>query len=251
LTNDRGCPRFSFRYNNKAKGVFALLPSKIEKLQNLLSNMDSYFKSLLDISPGTTAETIFDTVAENSVPFIGEFIQNVKINNLQKGLEDLNSVVSEMQVTLNKHEENFVKEKALPLILRKISQEEQEEKIRIIVNGFESIIYDSMYHNDSLYEFFDVLENLRVKEIARLLQLYNREFEGAESYHINNLTFDGTSAEYIDNKLIQLGLRSLFVIDGGTFIIDANPRKDTSFTKFGIEFIKFFRSRKIENQSIQ
>lgn len=69
-----------------------------------------------------------------------------------------------MKVILNEHEEKFIQDLIISNII-------QEEKIKILANGFQSIIYDSMYEEDQLYEYYDVLKGLRKKDIARMLQL--------------------------------------------------------------------------------
>ncbi|MDV2683976.1 hypothetical protein RYX56_06260 [Alkalihalophilus lindianensis] len=93
------------------------------------------------------------------------------------------------------------------------------------------------------------LTNCSVEEFGficiSLTQIYNQEFNEKNSYKINNLQFDGTSQEYIDNKLEQLGLRRTFIIDGGSWSDDLDSQENTSLTKFGKGFIEFFRSRKI------
>lgn len=226
------------------------MPDKIESLLDIGGDLDSYFKKLLRVEEGTLASVIFDfgyDVTEGVAPVISNVLQSLRIRNLKKGLKQINDVVQNMSIALNEQEEKFVQEKALPLIIKNIIQEEQEEKIKILVNGFESIVYDSMYEEDYLYEYYDVLKSLRKKDIARMLQLYNDEVHNQETYNIGNFEFDGTSVEYIDNKLLKLGLREVAIIDGGTW--GALPEEDTTineiFTEFGERFMKFFRNRKI------
>ncbi|WP_144549678.1 hypothetical protein [Bacillus sp. X1(2014)] len=224
------------------------MPDKIESLLDVLGNLDGYLKKLIGIKEGTLGSEAFDWgygVLEGVAPIISNVMQSLQIRKLKKGLNAINDVIQNMNVVLTEHEEKFIQEKALPLILKNILQEEQEEKIKIFVNGFESIINDSMYEEDHLYEYYDVLRSLRKKEIARMLQLYNNEVNNQETYNIENFEFDGTSIEYIDNKLVQLGLRRVFIIDAGTFDAIQSPKEDTAFTDFGLRFIKFFRNRKI------
>lgn len=221
------------------------MPDKLETILDVVGDLDSYLKKLLCIEENTPESAIFNIgydFLEGAAPVIGNGIQNVKIRNLKKGLKELNYVVADIGVTLNELQEKFIQEKALPLILKNMMQEEQEEKIKILVNGLESIINDSMYEEDSLFEFYDVVNSLRKKEIARLLELYSKEIQNQETYNIGNFQFDGTSLEYIDNKLVQLGLRKVYVINAGTLGAESQV---TAFTDFGKGFIKFFRNRKI------
>ncbi|CAH0149418.1 hypothetical protein SRABI134_00726 [Peribacillus sp. Bi134] len=224
------------------------MPDKLESI--LDGDLDGYLKKLLCIEENTSVSAIFNLgydFLESAAPIIGNGIQNMKIRNLKKGLKELNFVVANIGVTLNELQEKFIQEKALPLILKNMMQEEQEEKIKILVNGLESIINDSMYEEDSLFEFYDVLNSLRKKEIARLLEMYNKEIQNQDTYNIGNFEFDGTSLEYIDNKLVQLGLRKVYVINAGTWGALESPEEDTAFTDFGKDFIKFFRNRKIND----
>ncbi|KXH83728.1 hypothetical protein [Sporosarcina sp. HYO08] len=219
----------------------------VDSLAQIVGNLDEYSKKLLGIKEDTVGSAIFDFVYEagaGAAPVVSNIIQSIQIRNLKNGLKEVNNIVQDMSVTLKEHEEKFIQEKALPLIFKNVVQEEQEEKIKIMINGFESIVYDSMYDEDNLYEYYDVLKSLRKKELARMLQLYNKEIRNQETYNIGNFKFDGTSIEYIDNKLVQLGLRRTFIIDEGTWGALASPEEDTAFTEFGKRFIKFFRNRK-------
>lgn len=217
------------------------MPEKIELLlDKMLGDFkpDSYLKELLKIEEGTSVSTAFDStydVVEGAVPYISNILQGLRIRNLERGLKQLNEVFQNLNVVLKEHEEKFIQEKAFPLIFKNILQEEHEEKIRIMVNGFESIIYDSMYEENDLYEYYDVLKELRYKEITRMLQLYNRGVQDQETYNTGNFEFSGTSREYIDNKLVRLGLGTL------------GPFEDTRPTQFGERFIHFFRNRKIDD----
>lgn len=219
-----------------------MLPDKLNKvadsLAEVIGNLDGYSKELLGIQENTLGSTAFDLIFDVGVaatPVVSNFVQGLQIRNLKNVLKEIDKVIQTMNVTFKEHEEKFIQEKTLPLILKNAIQEEQEEKIRIMVNGFESIIYDSMYEEDDLYEYYDVLKSLRYKEIARMLQLYDRGFQDQETYNTGNFEFVGTSREYIDNKLVRLGL--------GTF----GPHEDTRPTQFGERFIHFFRNRKIDD----
>ncbi|MFY0800937.1 hypothetical protein [Peribacillus frigoritolerans] len=66
-----------------------------------------------------------------------------------------------------------------------------------------------------------------------MLQLYDRGFQDQETYNTGNFEFVGTSREYIDNKIVRLGLGTL------------GPHEDTRPTQFGERFIHFFGNRKI------
>ncbi|WP_338447752.1 hypothetical protein R4Z09_16010 [Niallia oryzisoli] len=154
------------------------------------------------------------------------------------------------EIILREHEEIFIQEKALPLIFNNIIEEDQEEKVRILTNGFESIIHDSMYEEDRLYQYYDVFKNLRKTEIARLQQIYNEENQDQVTFTMGNFSFDGISIDYIDNKLERQGLiRSQLIIDGGDFSdLNYEPeRPKKHITQFGKDFIKFFRKRNLSD----
>ncbi|MFY0800936.1 hypothetical protein [Peribacillus frigoritolerans] len=140
-----------------------MLPDKLNKvadsLAEVIGNLDGYSKELLGIQENTLGSTAFDLIFDVGVaatPVVSNFVQGLQIRNLKNVLKEIDKVIQTMNVTFKEHEEKFIQEKTLPLILKNAIQEEQEEKISIMVNGFESIIYDSMYEEDDLYEYYDV-----------------------------------------------------------------------------------------------
>lgn len=235
-----------------------MLPSKITDhsalINNIIDNLDKRLKGWLGIKEDTFGSAVFDHVydfglgaAPTLIPIIGGYINHRRIRKVEKGLEQLNEIAKQSKdIPFKETEIEFIQDKALPFILKNIAEEEQDEKIKILTNGFESVIYDSMYNEDSLYEYYDVLKSLRIKDIARMIQLYNAEFKDQETYNIGNFEFDGTSLEYIDNKLEQLGIRRTVIFDDGTWESEIKKEEISSFTDFGQRFIKFFRNRRIE-----
>jgi hypothetical protein len=235
---------------------FRLLPDKwVNAVAPIIENLSGYAKKLLGIAENTPASDIFDLIyglGEEAIPVITNLRQDAKIRKLTVGLTGVNDAIQNMGVTLREHEEIFIKEKALPLIFKNIVEEDQEEKVRILTNGFESIIYDSMYEEDLLYQYYDVFKNLRKTEIARLQQIYNDEHQDQVTFNLGTFNFERTNIDYIDNKLEQQGLiRSQLIIDGGDFS-DPNyepERPKKHITLFGKEFIKFFRNRKLSDNN--
>lgn len=142
---------------------------------------------------------------------------------------------------LNEEEYRFVEESVFPLVLENIIEESEEEKIKYILNGFESVIQDKITDEEIVLSYLDVLKDLRIIDIKHLLK-QTTEYRDQLSKETLKLEIDlsekgqrrSALTNYIHNKLEQLGLISTVSFD------EVSPQKGT-VTKFGYNFIHFIK----------
>ncbi|WP_257205909.1 hypothetical protein [Bacillus cereus] len=183
-------------------------------------------KNLLGVEEGSNVELVFDNIG-SVAPYISGAITSHRINRLKKRLEEhqerLMAIESKIQGKDAGFNE-FLKQKAFPIILEDIMNDAQDEKIEFLFNGFENIIDREFRDEDRLIAYHDVLRELRLDEIKRLVELtpeYRRylgklRMEGkrpSTSYKVpdteeEEIKFYEQKAynTYIENRLEKFGL---------------------------------------------
>jgi len=154
--------------------------------------------------------------------------------------------------------ENFIRDKALPITFDFSIDETESQKIELIVNGLESVIEKEISDEGIILTYNDVLSELRLNEVARLLFFDKRSMPERLELDLSRLslamdeTKDGRRQyqqlqghdSYIDSKLQRLHLIET-VVDAGSFNDEApEPSGERKLTTFGLNFIDFFKINK-------
>jgi hypothetical protein len=91
-----------------------------------------------------------------------------KFNKINKELTHLsrqiNTITDKLILSEN---EVFIKQEVFPIILNKILNHEQTEKISVMLNGFEHIIDEDILDTDKIFHYYDVLSEMRLSEIVQ------------------------------------------------------------------------------------
>lgn len=141
----------------------------------------------------------------------------------------------------------IVEEEVFPLIFEYAIEEPEKEKIKYIVNGFETIIENKITDQELILSYYDVLKSLRLNEIRRLIEQtpeYRQRIFTRENELKLNIDLRGNGENkrafirYIDNKLEQLGLIQTVVFGDEEFNPESGP-----ITPFGINFMNFIREQ--------
>jgi hypothetical protein len=194
-----------------------------------------------------TASTILD-IGGTFASGIGSIWTSFKINRLKKRLDTVEPELRDIKKKIDKKENDiFYKQELFPLILKHLYEEDEDSKINIYINGFEYTIDEGIEEMEKLYHFYDVLAELRISDIMRLIEYcrpvyygdkIDEEYEVDEEYEISpkdDISERLTLESYIDNKLLKLGLISLHE--------DENLelwQKIYYPTEFGKKFVEFF-----------
>lgn len=117
-----------------------------------------------------------------------------------------------------------IKEYYVPELFEYSSVDKEEEKIELLVNGFESILKNNTQYSEYI-DYMDVMNQLRISDIPILLQLEEEEMDS------DGKDLDSVGA-YKLNKLNQLGLAGYHLRFDG--------HKSYYITEFGKNFIRYF-----------
>ncbi|QHE62222.1 hypothetical protein FHE72_15260 [Rossellomorea vietnamensis] len=179
-------------------------------------------KKLYGVLPEAAVEPV-EAIVEiggQSIPFLSGAVNWYKFNNINKELTHLsrqiNTITDKLILSDN---EVFIKQEVFPIILNKILNDEQSEKISVMLNGFEHIIDENILDTDKIFHYYDVLSEMRLSEIVHLTEGYVKPMENARNPYkikLNPLRINIQKTEeekeradlerYMDNKLHRLGI---------------------------------------------
>lgn len=237
-------------------------------------NIVSYLKDIIGIVPGSQLDQIVDGIIDK-VPYALKIRSAVIMNRLQTRLKNCENQLRTIQQLVNQIDDgdynNFIQNLVFPLVFEDLLNELQDEKVELLLNGFEVTLRNRIRDEDKIVSYYDVLRELRVEDIKELLTYTSeyKKFRG-ELLAQNDMLFrpniPKTQEEliewnqnkghksYITNKLEKLGLLDLHKVNDieevfkelnnalkrgnvlGTWIHKKNP----SITVFGKSFISFY-----------
>ncbi|GEC93307.1 hypothetical protein [Brevibacillus brevis] len=219
---------------------------------------------LLDIEEGSAGELLFDQVTSigaSAIPFGSAALNAYKFYRLNKRLNDHLAELRQINAKVQKLEEShkeLVTQKAFPLIMESLNNEQEEEKIKIILNGLENTVNRSDVEESMIRAYYDVLNTLRINEILHLMKFDKRAANESNKDFVEymELLLDRTSEgrnrldevegykTYVEQKLEQQGLiikpRTWGALSGERVPYDDSK---ISLSKFGENFIDFFKSK--------
>jgi len=159
-------------------------------------------------------------VGGGAMPFVSSALNYLKFRKINKELSSLKEQLTTITEKANASQnELFIKQEVFPIILNRIVNDEQSEKIKIILNGFEYIIDNEILNLDKIFHFYDVLAEMRLNEIVHFTEKYVEpmmKFEQDPNNLRLNLSlkleyseedFENEDLErYMNNKLFRLGI---------------------------------------------
>ncbi|KKB35220.1 hypothetical protein [Bacillus thermotolerans] len=215
----------------------------------------AYLKDMLGIEEGTMADTAID-IGLGAAPAIGKVYQSYQMMKLQKRM---NENEQQLQVLKRKIElsenEIFYKQEVFPLIVKKLMEDDEDLKAKVIFNGLEHIIDNHLKEIERIYHYYDVLSELRYSDIMIFVEKY-MPYEMRRSLELNiklpsekemrseRYREQQAIEKYQITKLIRLGLleEAIVEIDGGRFTDDdkGGVKYKTKISSFGRRFLEFF-----------
>jgi hypothetical protein len=169
----------------------------------------------------------------------------IAFRELQRTKEELNAKIAQLSDEVY----SFINDRVFPLIFDYVIDEQQEEKISLIINGFHSVIEDQITDEEIILTYFDVLKNLRAAEISFFMKTYFPDYSQLDMDRLR-LAMDTSPSgrkryqtiesykAYVNNKLEQLGLiQTMYVVES-----ESATDRDV-VTDFGKGFVAFFKTR--------
>ena len=176
-----------------------------------------YIKDMLKIHEGTIIDGAVD-MGLSAIPLLGEAFQSYRIGKLEKRMK---KNIKQLEIIKDKVEssknEVFYKFEVFPLIVKQIMNEDQEEKIKVIIDGFEHIVDNDLHEIEKIYHYYDVLEELRYSDILLFIEKsmqhewfndYGSAINAPTQEELASIKMPESEAImiYQVNKLLKLGL---------------------------------------------
>jgi hypothetical protein len=199
-------------------------------------------------------------------PYISGVMNHFRFTKIEKRLEQNEEKINKLIDKIYLKDSVFYKQEVFPIIFNKLVNEEQDEKVPILLQGFEHILDENIRDLEEIFHFYDVLEEMRISDILHLFELYNPhtnwelKVEELKSALENNDAYQKQKdiERYIKNKLVRLGLldykkeieRDLGHFDyNKPFEYSRSSMEDKEVWKldefelsnFGVRFINFFK----------
>lgn len=158
---------------------------------------------ICDLTPDTIQESLQMTmdIGMDFIPIFKEVYHANQHRKINRALKELDSQIHSIKIKLEANDDSTIfKEEIFPIIIKKIMDEPQEDKIKIIIDGFEQTIDKNISKEDVVFHFYDVLEELRIADIVFLCDNYLEKKEGS----FNGKPFDDsftTEEEHVDKSV--------------------------------------------------
>ena len=237
--------------------------------------LDDYIAPALPAILDTTTAICLDGIAGALVPGVGNMMLGYKQRQQEKRFEQAIEEIRNRQEEINKILDDFNDEmkpkveRLLDIYFDYCINNNQEEKVKLLANGYIKSIKIENPQEDVLFGFYDTLEQLNMLDI-RVLRLYSKDIMSVENDDwmkiLKDYDIDISQYRMIQQKLVRLGLLESqndiktdenveLIIDYIQYLsknkdneaklvlkkIKKIPQQDRySITKYGRNLVKFF-----------
>ncbi len=170
-------------------------------LDTILNAGSSTAADIAKESVASMAGDFLIDVGSSLVPGISGAVQGYKRARFERNIktfaEDLHSKLEEVRINLESKtiEQKEQIDQLFQYVLDYVIDEQQEEKIQYMVNGFVNITEHDYVSNDFILTYYDVLKELRMVDISVLRLMYTSRY-----------AFDSDSAENLKEIMDRHGL---------------------------------------------
>ncbi|MGG0465260.1 hypothetical protein [Priestia aryabhattai] len=168
------------------------------------------------------------------VPYIGNLFQFNKNRQFEKRIKANEEKLIKIFKSISEVEYDFFVEKIGTLAIQKIILDEQDDKAEYFVLGFENCVNKNLKDEDRIINYFDVISDLRMIDIKRLIFLYEY-LEGKEPENVFGSDIS-SHTRYVDQKLDRMNLIIKPTFEGmeSDTVID-----QVTITTFALEILDF------------
>ncbi|MEX3743560.1 hypothetical protein [Lysinibacillus xylanilyticus] len=208
-----------------------------------MHNVINTIKDMAGFEHKEIMELLGESVSDMA-PVLGSILTNIKIKRLAKRLtvveSEINQIRDTISVTPNLEKIEQIRDFVLPIFLQKLLEEDEEQKIKFVVNSIKRFVEEDTLNDFQLILIFDILDELRCIEIDYLKSLRDgKEFLPEVEASANIITF-------IENKLEGIGL--IHIANRGKLIANSelgsaavSISDKTEISGLGKEFLNFIR----------
>lgn len=222
-----------------------------DKLRN---NFDVALSGGLGAGAAVLSQALSDALIGQVAPGVVTAYLSYKQKRTDKmivtAITDINGRLNALEEKLNKfstEDWTFFREAFLPVFLDAVADEQQEQKIALLVNGFQTVIEYQLNDIDIIILYYDIMRELRVLDLKTLMWFTGKSDAEADGYAETSISRDDihqSSINHIVKKLEKLhliGLPRLWgEFEGKEFTIS---RGRAELTVLGERFIDFFRMK--------
>ncbi|MFF5993721.1 hypothetical protein AAGS61_03050 [Lysinibacillus sp. KU-BSD001] len=162
------------------------------------------------IKPNISGEELFQVIksfaqeSTNFIPVLSSLMNWVDHRNFKIRIEEHEEKIKKIFLSIPEDKFEFIFTKVTPLVFEKIIKDHEDDKVDLLLNGFENCVENDVTDYDEILYYFDMISSLRVYEIKRLFSYYNINEE--EPVEIINHTSKGMLLKAADRKLNDLNL---------------------------------------------
>lgn len=211
----------------------------------------NYLKDMLGVVKGTVIDNSID-FAMGAAPYVGKVYQSYQMIKLQKRMtaneQQLQMLKQKIETSEN---EVFYKQEVFPLIVKKLMEDDEDTKAKVIIDGFEYVVDNDLNEIERIYHYYDVLAELRYSDILMLIEDFmpyemkknptlNIKLPTDEEMRSNQFKEQETIKTYQKNKMVRLGLVENRVRDIDKESLLSQIEEITVITPFGRRFLYFF-----------
>lgn len=131
-----------------------------------------YLNEFLGIEEGSTAEEVID-IGLSAAPYLAKVYNAFKLRRFDKRIKENEEQIVRIKQKMNTLDEplkEMIQNTIFPYILDDLIEEHQDRKIEFILYGSEYIVYEEVEDQDYIISYYDVLRDLRIEDIKRLLE---------------------------------------------------------------------------------
>ncbi|WP_153127483.1 hypothetical protein [Peribacillus tepidiphilus] len=108
------------------------------------------------------------------VPGVQTMVNFARFKRFNSRLLALEDQIREIFLSISKSDIEFFAEKVGTMVFEKIMNEQEDEKAEFLVLGFENCVKNDIKDTDLILYYFDLLTELRVMDLKRLVSLSGR-----------------------------------------------------------------------------
>jgi hypothetical protein len=176
-------------------------------------------KEIIDVGTEGGVSTLSEIFLEGAVgaviPGSTSVIFNYKQKRMEKNLlryiQELQNRVDEIETnyrSMNPENKQLIKEYFAGLLCDYVIDEQEEEKIKYIANGFVSLTGKEKLEIDQTIIYLDILKSMRLIDIRIFHDLYNGLYFFDQDFneYLDGLGIEHEAYKMIKEKLLRLGL---------------------------------------------
>jgi len=223
-----------------------LINDKVDKF--ICDSIDIVGSGGISILATMVSDVMIGQIAPGFVSTLIAYKQKRLERNMDKLLEELlkhQKKIDDLIGKININIMEIITRDIFPLLYDYSAEEKQVEKIKYIVNGFESVVEIQLNDQDLILSYYDTLAELNLADIKFIKKIAQASIpQKVESLVIPTKIVNVYQAfeRQILNKLVQMGIvkiaNSIYDVDGRNEMHDLKSIKYTSYGKHFIDFIK-------------